>query len=54
MSLHNWVRSTLGHGIQMCSKCKITALEAAALNRLNKCEIADVDPVHIPVDNSKK
>lgn len=39
--MHNWVRSTLGHGEQMCSKCGITNREAAVLNKLNWCEKLD-------------
>ncbi len=37
MGEHIWVRSTLGHGDQMCSRCKITNREAAALGELNVC-----------------
>ena len=28
---HDWISSTLGHGEMMCSRCKITNREAAAL-----------------------
>lgn len=28
---HNWIKSTLGHGILMCRDCKITILEASAI-----------------------
>jgi len=34
---HNWVRSTLGHGEAMCSKCKLTNREAAVLGLINEC-----------------
>jgi hypothetical protein len=40
---HNWVRSTLGHGDTMCSKCKITNREAAVLGKLNMCEVPDAE-----------
>lgn len=35
---HDWVESTLGHGEQMCSRCKITNREAATLGLLNMCD----------------
>lgn len=38
---HNWVKSTLGHGEAMCSKCKITNREAAVLGLLNQCSVDD-------------
>lgn len=38
---HNWIKSTLGHGETMCSKCKITNREAAVLGRLNQCSVDD-------------
>jgi hypothetical protein len=34
---HDWVHSTLGHGDTMCSRCKITNREAAALGEMNEC-----------------
>lgn len=34
---HKWERSTLGHGELMCTKCKITVLEARALGEENEC-----------------
>lgn len=37
--LHDWVKSTLGHGEQMCRRCLITNREAAVLNRLNECDV---------------
>lgn len=36
--LHEWVKSTLGHGYLMCRRCSMTDLEAAALGRLERCE----------------
>lgn len=42
---HNWIPSTLGHGNQMCSRCKMTDLEAAALGELEDCTVA---PAEIP------
>lgn len=35
---HAWVRSTLGHGEQMCSTCFITDREAAALGKSLDCD----------------
>lgn len=37
---HDWVKSTLGHGETMCSRCSITNREAAALGVTNKCDVA--------------
>lgn len=34
---HDWIASTLGHGYRMCSKCKTTDDEAAALGELDTC-----------------
>ena len=31
---HNWVRSTLGHGEFMCTKCYVTNREAAVLGKI--------------------
>jgi hypothetical protein len=42
MAQHNWVRSTLGHGDVMCSKCYITNREAAVLGLLSICDVPDV------------
>jgi hypothetical protein len=36
---HDWIKSNLGHGEQMCSRCRITNREAAVLNRLNYCDV---------------
>lgn len=35
---HDWIRSTLGHGEVMCSRCLITNREAAVLGDLNECK----------------
>lgn len=35
---HDWVKSTLGHGEQMCSRCFVTNREAAALGMLDHCD----------------
>lgn len=40
MSKHNWIPSTLGHGETMCSRCKITNREAAALGESLICKKA--------------
>lgn len=45
LALHDWVKSTLGHGDTMCSRCFITNREAAVLGRLNAC---DVPPRPLP------
>lgn len=37
MSEHNWIKSQLGHGETMCSRCYITNREAAVLGELNEC-----------------
>lgn len=51
---HNWIKSTLGHGESMCSRCFITNREAAVLGKLNECDVAEtkVDPLVQP--NPKK
>lgn len=36
---HDWVKSTLGHGDAMCSRCYITNREAAVLGKLNDCDV---------------
>lgn len=41
---HNWIKSTLGHGETMCSRCHITNREAAALGQLNECSAMTSDP----------
>ena len=35
---HVWVKSTLGHGEQMCKKCWMTNREAAVLGKLEECD----------------
>ena len=40
---HNWVRSTLGHGETMCTKCCVTNREAAVLG-MDECDVADPLP----------
>ena len=32
---HDWIKSTLGHGNNMCRRCYITDLEAAAIEARN-------------------
>jgi hypothetical protein len=41
---HDWVKSTLGHGEAMCSRCKITNREAAVLGLLNICDVPPASP----------
>lgn len=36
---HHWIKSTLGHGEEMCSRCFITNREAAALGVSNVCDV---------------
>lgn len=36
---HDWVKSTLGHGEAMCSRCRITNREAAVIGKLNECSV---------------
>lgn len=35
---HDWVKSTLGHGEQMCRRCFGTNRELAALGMLSHCD----------------
>lgn len=37
---HDWVKSKLGHGEAMCSRCFTTNREAAALGELENCKVA--------------
>lgn len=53
MKLHNWVRSTYGHGDVMCADCHITNSEAACLGLLNKCEPINQKPVDTSAPNAK-
>lgn len=41
---HDWIKSTLGHGETMCSRCFITNREAAVLGKSNDCDV----PPHAP------
>lgn len=34
---HDWIKSTLGHGNQMCRRCFVTDLEAAAIG-MTQCD----------------
>lgn len=43
---HNWIKSTLGHGETMCSRCFITNREAAALGQMNVCETPPPKPAN--------
>lgn len=36
---HDWIKSTLGHGETMCSRCFITNREAAVLGKTNDCDV---------------
>lgn len=38
---HNWIKSTLGHGNVMCTKCCMTDLEALALRCYEVCSEPD-------------
>lgn len=38
MALHSWVKSTLGHGNLMCTRCKITDVEAQVLGKMQDCD----------------
>lgn len=33
---HDWIKSTLGHGMLMCKNCLVTILEASAIGQF-KC-----------------
>lgn len=41
MAGHDWVKSTLGHGETMCSRCKITNREAAVLGVTDICDVEE-------------
>lgn len=41
---HDWIKSTLGHGETMCSRCFITNREAAALGQSNACDVPPPSP----------
>lgn len=36
---HDWVKTTLGHGTMMCSRCGITDLEAVVLGCPEVCDV---------------
>ncbi len=36
---HDWIKSTLGHGETMCSRCFITNREAAVLGFADTCNV---------------
>lgn len=42
---HDWIKSTLGHGETMCSRCFVTNREAAALGISNSCDVQPNDNV---------
>lgn len=42
---HDWIPSTLGHGETMCSRCRVTNREAAALGIANECDVPPPNPV---------
>lgn len=54
MPQHDWVKSTLGHGEQMCSRCKITNREAAALGQLNDCDVPPTEAAVAAVPRVEK
>lgn len=41
---HDWIKSTLGHGETMCSRCFITNREAAVLGVSNSCDVLPPKP----------
>ncbi len=42
---HDWIKSTLGHGETMCSRCFITNREAAVLGVSDSCDVPPKPPV---------
>lgn len=44
---HDWVKSTLGHGETMCSRCKVTNREAAAIGMV-ECDVPPPTPANDP------
>ncbi len=40
---HDWIKSTLGHGNTMCSRCFVTDLEAAAIGMV-ECDVPPSAP----------
>lgn len=47
MNNHNWIKSTLGHGETMCSRCAITNREAAVLGILSNCNVSPIEKYYI-------
>lgn len=41
---HDWIKSTLGHGETMCSRCFITNREADALGVFATCDVPPKPP----------
>lgn len=41
---HDWVKSTLGHGEQMCRRCFGTNRELAAIGQLESCTAVEPEP----------
>ena len=41
---HDWIKSTLGHGETMCSRCFITNREAAVLRKTDSCDVPPPPP----------
>lgn len=39
MAKHDWIKSTLGHGETMCSRCCMTNREAAVLGKSESCDV---------------
>jgi|SRR6266404_1436599 len=44
---HDWVKSTLGHGETMCSRCCITNREAAVLGVADSCDVTPPAPAAV-------
>lgn len=42
---HDWIKSTLGHGETMCSRCKVTNREAAAIG-MDDCDAPPPEPAN--------
>lgn len=40
---HDWIKSTLGHGETMCSRCFVTNREASAIGMV-ECDVSPVPP----------
>lgn len=48
---HDWVKSTLGHGETMCSRCKVTNREAAAIG-MTECDVPPPAPTAANEDDA--